>query len=339
MTRSFLASFVGSYVVLCSTAFAEMMPGPAIIGNAPGGPNSVVNVYADDGDGFFNIDVDAQVKSVLANADGSFEVSDLDASLEYFLSNDGRMTGLTGIGDIKRLIDSFEITQTVVSNPVSGARSNMVEGPDDLIIGGYREIIMEVLEGQAEGKGRVNPFSRNSNYQIDFTAGAVGRAMVKWHGGSADGLDIDFTDGGDLTGITLGLAVDRAGEGQEMQLAVYSPDGMSIASLEFPYVPDVDADAQKRFIAFSDFVGDADLTNVSAFEMLVDDTKPSLDAQVSVIGSDGANASDLHSRTKRMVFSGVCRPRVAWISSQVERRTKTAKEKEPYLSHRPLSIG
>ena len=297
MTRTFHGSLWGCLFFVVSAAQAGMMYGPAIVGTAPGGAE--VQVFADDGDGILNPS-DPLIKTVTANADGEFSVSDLDMSKGYFLSSSGDVSELTTIGDIKKIIDSFDITQSVISNPISGSRMNSTSGPYESILGGYRDLYVEVLEGQAEAKLRVNPFSQNSNLQIDMTAGTKGMIGVTWDGKMGtegmepdDGLNMDFTAGGLLAGVTLGLAVDRAGEGQLLKLAMHSESGMSLAEIEFPYDPFVDPATQTRYIPFSDFEGSADPTQVTAFQMMIEETMPSLDAQVNVIGLTGPESVSL----------------------------------------------
>ena len=118
-------------------------------------------------------------------------------------------------------------------------------------------------------------------------------ASVTWDGVAggmtpAAGLNVDLTNGGMYHGISLGLAVDQAGAGQILKLLMHSADGVSTAEMVFPVTPNV-APVEFKYIPFTAFEGDADLTDITAFQLMIDETMPSLDAQISGIGLTGAN--------------------------------------------------
>jgi len=297
MTRKRIVAVVCG-VILFSSSFvaAGVMPGPGIMGTVEGGSSSVVQVYADNGDGTFDSSSDSLIETVTTNSDGDYKFDNLDMAMDYFVFTNGEVSPAQQIGDVKYMIDSFDISQSLVANPNTGFRVSSTTGPVDSIMGGFRDLYLDILSGPADGMLRSNPFSRSSNLQIDMSAGVTSMVSVMWDGvGGSDGiipdsnLDMDFTAGGMYHGISLGMAVDRAGEGQVMELQMYSPSGTSTAFVTFPYEPNVDPDKQLNFVPYSDFVGDADPTNVSAFQMMIGETKQSLDAQINVIGLTGPN--------------------------------------------------
>lgn len=295
MNRRYLATVAcGVMFSLSSHSLAETMPGPGIVGTVEGGSGSVVAVYADDGDGQFDPE-DVMITSQATDSEGKFAFHDLDMTRSYFVMHDDVVSELQHIGRIQSFIDSFDISQAVVSDPTTSVDSNFASGPLEAMLGGFRDMYLGLLSGAAEGKLRINPFSQTSRLQIDMSAGVSGMAAVTWDGvpGGGDvtpdaGLNVDFTNGGMYHGISLGLAVDRAGAGQILKLMMHSPEGVSSAEIEFPVVANVSPD-QTKYIPFSDFTGDADPTNITAFQLLVDETMPSLDARISGIGLTGAN--------------------------------------------------
>ena len=273
-------------------ADAGVMSGPSIVGKIEGGGVSVVQLYADDGDGVLTAS-DVMTDSLSTDADGGFVFQDLDTLHEYFVMYGAQVSELQRIGDIKSYIDSFDITQTVTSTPVSGFRIDTADGPLDKVLGGVRDLYIEVFSGPAEGQLRSNPYSLTSSLQIDMSAGVSGMAAVTWDGVAGgmvaeNGLNVDLTNSGAYSGISLGLAVDRAGAGQLLQLIMHSAGETSMAEVEFPVTPDV-SPSSMLYVPFADFVGTADPTQVSSFQLVIDDAKPSLDARITDIGLTGPN--------------------------------------------------
>lgn len=292
MNLRLITAIACGVVFLQTSLSADMMPGPGIVGTIAGGGVSVVQVYADNGDGVFDA-ADVVMQSKNTDAEGKFSFDNLDMEHAYFVMHEGQVSPLQRIGEIKSYIDSFDITQSITSDPTTGFRIDSASGPAGMILGGFRDFYVDVLSGTAEAKLRSNPYSLSSALQIDMSAGVSGMATVTWDGvkGGIEpsaGLDVDFTNGGMYHGISLGLAVDQAGKGQMLRLLMHSPDGVSEAEVEFPVTPRV-SPAKMTYVPFSDFIGDADPTAVAAFQMIVDETKPSLDARISDIGLTGAN--------------------------------------------------
>lgn len=295
--------FLAAFIVTCGTTFAATMP--AIEGNVfnsitlDGVSGQEVLLYLDDGDAAFGAG-DSMVTSAMTNGSGAYMFDALDANAGYFVVHEGEVSQLQTPGKLGYTIDDFEVTQAVVATPISGPQANSIVGIGNSILGGSRDLYLEIYEGSADGKLRSNPFSLNPNLQIDMASGVTGMGVVTWDGvpGGIDGMtpqhgmDMDFTGGGLYEGIGLRLAVDAAGLGQQLKLMIYSGEGnMSEAELEFPVVPDVVPNVAS-FVPFSSFHGNADITRVSAFQLMVDTTMPSLDAQIDVIGLQGTSNVD-----------------------------------------------
>ena len=300
MKSTLLASLLAG-LLHCSFAFAGNIPGihghvfdesSVIVAGAE------VMLYIDDGDGILGAS-DEKSKSTFTGQDGQYRFDDLNPDNSYFVMVENQSSELQSIGDVSSVIDTFDITQSVIATPISVSRMDSTVGPSSIMVGGHRDMYMQIDGGVAEGKLRVNPYSLNSNLQIDMSAGVTGMASITWDGVAGisgitpdHGLDMDFSEEGKYEGIALRLAVDAAGEGQMLSLVIHSAKGLqSVAELEFPVVPDVTPSTLK-FVPFTDFVGDADITKVSAFQLIVDAAMPSLDAQIDMIGLAGPNQVD-----------------------------------------------
>lgn len=285
----------------CTNAFGATIP--PIQGNVfdaaslSGLPGAQVDLFLDDGNALFD-GGDALITSATTDGNGDYSFSDLDLDGSYFVVHAGDVSGLQTPGDIGYTIDEFDVTQAVIANPVSGPRTDSVAGPTNSILGGVRDLYLEISDGTADGKLRANPFSLNSNLQIDLAAGVTGFGVVTWDGvlGTSgivpdQGINMDFTDGGLFDGVGLRLAVDAAGQGQLLRLLIHSGDNVSEAEIEFPVEPNVQPTIGS-YVPFSSFVGDADITNVTAFQLIIDADMPSLDAQIDVIGLQSASIVD-----------------------------------------------
>jgi|GEM_PF-6232003 len=285
----------------CTSALAATIP--PIQGNVydaaslSGLPNSQVDLYLDDGNALFD-GSDTIVGSAMTNGNGDYSFADLDLDGSYFVVHGSDVSALQTPGDIRYTIDNFDITQSVIANPVSGARMDSIAGPTSSILGGHRDLYLQISSGTADGKLRANPFSLNSNLQIDMASGVTGLGVVTWDGilGTTGmvpehGLNMDFTEGGLYDGVGLRLAVDAAGQGQLLKLLIHSGDKVSEAELEFPVVADVQPTVGS-YVPFTSFVGDADITNVTSFQLIIDADMPSLDAQIDVIGLQSESIVD-----------------------------------------------
>lgn len=289
--------FLVALMVTSGTAFAATMP--AIEGNVfnsftlNGIPDQQVLLYLDDGDASFGLS-DSMVTSATTDNNGDYFFESLDSNGSYFVVHDGEVSSLQSPGKLGYTIDDFKVTQAVVATPISGPQANSIVGSGANILGGSRDLFIEVYEGSADGKLRSNPFQLNENLQFDMASGVTGMGIVTWDGvpgqdgmSPQHGMNMDFTNGGDYDGVGLRLAVDAAGLGQQLKLMIYSGEGnMSEAALEFPVVADVVPNSAS-FVPFSSFEGNADLTKVTAFQLMIDATVPSLDAQIDFIGLQG----------------------------------------------------
>ena len=279
------------FYLLCTLRLdAATMQGPAIVGNVEGGGIHVIQLFADNGDEILSA-ADAIIQVQSTDREGHFSFENLDIDQSYFVIHNGQVSPLQRLGEIQTFIDTFDITQTITANPNTGFRINSAVGPEHMIMGGVRDFYVDVLDGSAEAQLRSNPFSRTSNLQIDMSAGVSGMVSVTWDGvrGGMEpdtAMSMDLTHGGMYTGISLRLAVDRAGDGQYVKLKLHSHDGVSEKEIAFPVTPSV-SPADLTYIPFDAFAGDADPTQVSAIQLMVEKSMPSLDARISGIGLTG----------------------------------------------------
>ena len=303
--RCFAIAVCGGFFSSSLAASAATMP--AIQGHVLNNvrqqavPSLPVQLYMDDGNQQFDAG-DSMATSTVTDASGRYEFGGLNPDAAYFVVAADQVSVLQSPGAIDYVIDSFDITQSVVSDPISGARMDTVSGPAQMILGGHRDMYMQVLGGIADAKLRANPYSIDSSLEIAFAAGVTGLAAVTWDGiGGSRGMipdaglgGVDLTLGGLYEGIMLRLAVDAAGEGQMLQLVLQTDGGnSSVAEVEFPVVPKVKPTAV-AFLPFDSFVGTADATNVSAIQLIVNSTKPSLDARISMLGMTGPTEVDFN---------------------------------------------
>ena len=294
--RTLIASVFGCFLFAPSLSAATM---PAIQGTVEfdGGAQPISSIqlalFEDDGNGNFDSG-DVPRGTTTSNDDGSYEFSELDPDARYFIVAGGEVSELHAPLTEPRIVDSFDITQAVVANPISGGRTDSVSGPGHMILGGHRDLYLEVTGGVAEAKLRANPFSIGSNLQLELSAGVTGLAVVTWDGvaGAAGkepdaGLgNYDLTNGGMYQGVMMRFAVDAAGGGQPLELRLHSDSGVSRAEFEFPVIDDVDP-VGFAYVPFTQFVGDASPAAVNAIQLVVDAQLPSLDAQIDMVGLTG----------------------------------------------------
>lgn len=209
------------------------------------------------------------------------------------VENDGVLEPLSPLDPPSRvglLIDAFTDPQESIASAGPIARVAMSSRPLPRVLGGHRDLFVSVSGGVAEARVRSNPFGLKSGLQIDMSAGATGLVAVTWDGVAGTtgaepdaGLSLDFTVGGLYDGVVLPLASDAAGRGEQVELRLHSSGGrVSSALVDFPVVPGVEPES--TFVPFRDFLGDADVTDVTAFQMIINANLPSIDARVSLVG-------------------------------------------------------
>ena len=297
LTREIAAIF------LCgaSTLFAATMPtiqGTVFDASGRRVADARVELFADNGDLVFS-ESDELVDTVATDELGNFDVGDLEPTQSYFVSHDGQISALQSPGAPGYVIDSFDVSQSIVANPIVGYRTGSIAESRGALSGGHRDMYLQINGGDSEGKFRVNPFALSSHLQIDMSAGVTGMAAITWDGTPGTtgmdpdhGLDMDFTDGGRFDGIMLSLAVDEAGSGQMLKLVMHSEDGtMSEADVQFPVVSEVEP-TTLVYVPFREFQGSAHADQVSAFQLIIDAQAPSLDAKVDMIGLIGPTTVD-----------------------------------------------
>lgn len=298
MNRNFRV--LAAYVVMGGVSWVvDAATMPAILGRVitVGEQQSVsaleLSLFQDDGNGVFDSG-DTHAGSTQTDENGNYEFGRLDPDGSYFVTAAGEVSELQTPFLDPMIVDSFDITQSVIANPVSGGRMNSVSGPEHLLLGGHRDLYLEVVGGIAEAKLRVNPFSINSNLQVDLSAGVTGMAVVTWDGTpGTTGMDpdnglggMDLTNGGMYNGLMIRLAVDAAGFGQSGEVRLHSGDDVSVAEFQMPVTEAVNPTGFV-FVPFADFTGDADAANAGALQLLIDATNPSLDAQIDLVALTG----------------------------------------------------
>lgn len=296
MNLTFKAALCSGVLFLSTTLSAATIL-PAIEGQVYNAlhkavPGALLELYIDDGDSVLG-GGDTMAGSTTTDALGNYYFSSLDPDETYFVMHGGAVSAVQAPGEAGMIIDTFDTVQSVESNPLSGAMTDSKAFGD--VLGGFRDLYLQVLGGTADAKLRSNPFNLSDNLQIDMASGVTGMAVVTWDGidgtnGMAPGAGLngtDLTHGGLYDGFFLRLAVDAAGLGQELDLVLHSESGTSTASVQFPVEPNVEPTGV-AFVPFSDFVGGASIESVDALQMMVDANVPSLDAKIDMIGLAGA---------------------------------------------------
>lgn len=166
------------------------------------------------------------------------------------------------------LIDAFNDAQTITQSGV-GTSSNSAAGA--MILGGSRDIIVEVMSGTGDFTIDIdNTSPGNMSYSSDI--GVDGKVTIQWDG--ADGssaLDtaglgsVDLTAGGENA---IGIRVVASDFAADLMFEVYSNGGADVSTL-MTSTPALATNAD-LIIPFADFIGTADFTDVSAIVMMID---------------------------------------------------------------------
>lgn len=262
-----------------------------------------VDLFLDDGDGQFDPLSDMFTDTRSTGAGGLYIFDGLDPNSNYFVQRGAVGTSSSAVSTLISptragiVIDAFAERQIAIANPnAPKVRSAKTVSPLANVIGGARDLFVELRDGYGEARLRVNPFQLSPELHYDTAPGVRGRAVITWDGadGSAGptpsmGLNgIDLTDGGQHTGILLRLGVDRAGQGERLSVRFYKggPDNFSEASIPFP-VTDGTAGGESVFIGFDEFVGSVDASAVDAIQLMMGDFMSAIDGSVSLIGTSG----------------------------------------------------
>jgi uncharacterized repeat protein (TIGR01451 family) len=281
--------------------------GEAIVG-------ATVRLFLDDGDGIFEPGGDdVQVgPDEMTDADGRYCFDGIDGTAAYFVQQPAQVvdganlteqaSGLIEPGTPNLIIDAFLTNQEVqaVSPAPSSDGSTLAVDPSE-VIGGERDLFVELIAGVGEVQLVVNPFSLLPLLQFNSSSGVQGSASVTWDGSDLDatptpsmGLGgVDLTQGGLNTGFAMLAGIDTAGAGDVLTFAIYQDNAENVSSASTP-IPVTDGTAsQYLFVPFSAFSGPVSPTNVDAIQMTLGmENVPSADGQISLVGVVGPKIFD-----------------------------------------------
>ncbi len=277
---------------------------------------AAVQLFQDDGDGIFepggdDVQVGAEQTT---DANGHYVFESLDSVFAYFvvqpcetvdtLSLSEQVSPLIDVSTPNLIIDAFETNQAATADPPAPSSDGSTLGFADEteVIGGERDLFVELESGVGELQLLVNPFNLLEVLQFNASSGVEGSAFITWDGQDADANPTpsmglggrDLTQGGINTGFAFMLGIDTAGMGDALTLSLFQGDASNVssASVEIP-VTDGTATAF-LFIPFSDFSGPVSPTNVDAIQMTLGmNSVPSADGQVSFVGVLGAKQFDI----------------------------------------------
>ncbi len=257
-----------------------------------------VALFEDDGNGLFDPFDDTFVVSELTDTNGLYSFGDLDLSSNYFVLQaaqtvDGisfteSVSGLLTASDFMTILDDFASQQEVSANPrVPVGSTNLTSST---VLGGQRDLHVRYISGPAESTLYANPFGLNQVLEFNQSAAVMSVATITWDGIDGDfsttpqpgGLGgFDLTDNGRNEAFSFAIGIDAAGEGDVLTLRIFSEDGVSTATVEIPVTNGTALETQT--VAFSDFVGDADLTAIDAVQLELGGLNPSIDMQIGPI--------------------------------------------------------
>ncbi len=195
-------------------------------------------------------------------------------------------TVLLGVGNAQAnakniFIDEFLDLQMVET---TGPRTNSQVGPTGNILGGYRDIFVEVVNNNGNSQFlRSNLLVDNGEASFNNDTGITGNVTILWDGVSEtlnrQGLGgINITQG-NLDSISMDvISADLAG--LDMTFTIY--DMNSNSSSISRILNSSMSTSQEEVFLFQDFVGTADFTNVGAIQL--DISRPeSMDAMIGPV--------------------------------------------------------
>lgn len=257
-----------------------------------------VQLYEDNGDGLFDSVSDVLVNTQLTDANGWYSFGGLGNDSNYFVIQPTQNIGSIALSqsvsdlltsaDFMMLIDDFGSQQEVTANPrIAVGATNLTSST---VIGGQRDLFIQHLAGPAESTLYANPYGLNQVLEFNQSAAVVSVATITWDGIDADltpspqpgGLGgIDLTEGGRNIAFQFELGIDAAGAGDILTLNIYSNGGVSTAVVEIPTTNGTAT--ATTVVPFSDFIGEGDLTEVDAIQMVLGGQSPSIDMQLGPI--------------------------------------------------------
>ena len=289
-------------LLLCTQALGVVLPG--IGGSVHDQMGSsiegqVVQLFTDNGDGVFNPADDVQFGGdITTGADGSYAFKNIQVG-SYFVKTGSNVSGLIEPGVPTLMIDDFHHRRDVTADPSGPISTSSLAVPASDVLGGERDLYVELLSGIGDIELRVNPFGQNV-LQFDTSSGVNGRGVVTWDGvdnsGSLNpsmGLNgLDLTDGGNNEAFIFQLGVDATGIGESMTLRIHDSAMGKYSDLEIPFTVSGGRATEMVVAPFEDFVGDAMPTKVDAIQLLLGQGTKSIDAQVDFVGIVGMSHQD-----------------------------------------------
>lgn len=306
--RRVLSVSAGALPSIAGTVFTDDNSN-GMMDTGEGVEGAIVRLFLDDGDGIFEPGTDdVQVGAdLLTDANGEYCFDNLDQESNYFVQQPAQQVNGVTLAEMasaliecepQLIIDSFETTQSTsaLPPPVSSDQSSLSLGGTE-VIGGERDLAVELQAGTSEVQLRVNPFGLSDVLIFDSSAGTTGLREVTWDGVDNDGDTlamglggIDLTQGGTLQGITSLMGVDANGANARFRIYQGNSGNFSEVTRAIPVTGG--AATSWVFIPFTDFVGTVDASNVDAIQLFIDTGNDSVDGQIDSIGVLGPKIND-----------------------------------------------
>ncbi|ESA32299.1 repeat domain protein [Leptolyngbya sp. Heron Island J] len=205
-------------------------------------------------------------------------------------------TGSAQAGTI--ILDDFSATQDVGLLDISGfIPSSSQTGPNSSILGGFRD-----LEALGNADNFLETRLRVDNGVLSFSnnVDTLGAGSIVWDGNDdpttvdsigLGGIDITQSGGTDLDGIFLDiLSADLAG--LELAFTVYDTNNNTSSLAQIFDTPVANSSPLTAGFLFSDFVGNADFTNVGAIELAIAGPEE-IDATIDLIEIAPSESADV----------------------------------------------
>ena len=263
-----------------------------------------VALYADDGDGIFDLNTDVVAATMVSGTSGGYNFGGLNAATDYFVYHaaqnvggvnlNSAVTSLLAPTTFTMSIDAFDDQQIVQGNPINAIGSSNLTSSS--VIGGQRDLHVQYLSGAAEAVLHANPFGLTDVLQFDQSAGVHAIATVTYDGVDSDmsttptvgGLGLDLSDS---EAFEFAAGIDAAGAGEMLTLRIFSGGNVSTATVAIPVTNGLATTSQ--IVAFSQFTGSASFSNVDAIQLELGGVAPSIDAQIGPISLISGTTADL----------------------------------------------
>lgn len=187
------------------------------------------------------------------------------------------------------LIDDFNESQQVDTNPNNAIPIRSQVGPVGDILGGinngFRDMfITDVINTSGEPSNRSSLLSGSGEGFFSNDFGVTSTGIVRWDGANdTQQIDVDGLGGiniveDNLDRIMMGLSVDLPGLG--VAFNIYDVSG-NMSSIDRTFDSSIPTTVEEDFL-FSDFVGNANFTDVGAIELVLRGT-PRMDVSINLV--------------------------------------------------------